>query len=161
MPRRISLHSVAIFDLSSWSLQVSLHAMSHFTNIQTQIKDINSLVKALADLGFKTVELCEAAQHLYGYEGDARAQTAEVIVRRQFIGGMSNDIGFKRQPDGTFEAVISEFDRLKYSQLWLNRLTQRYAYHALIANAPNQGFLIESEETLEDGTLRVVLGRWV
>jgi hypothetical protein len=135
--------------------------MSHFTNIQTQIKDTDSLVKALADLGFKTVERYEIAQNLYGYEGDARSQTAEVIVRRQFIGEISNDIGFKRQPDGTFEAVISEFDRLKYSQSWLNRLTQRYAYHALVTHAPSQGFAIESEETLEDGTLRVVLGRWI
>jgi hypothetical protein len=134
--------------------------MSHFTCIKTQIKNADALVKALADVGFHQVEVHENAQHLYGYQGDVRSQTAEVIVRRQYIGVASNDIGFKRQDDGNFEAIISEYDRNKYSQQWLNGLTQRYGYHTLMATAPAQGFSIEEEETLEDGTIRVVVARW-
>jgi hypothetical protein len=42
-----------------------------------------------------------------------------------------------------------------------NGLTQRYGYHALMATAPAQGFTVEEEETLEDGTIRVVVARWV
>lgn len=135
--------------------------MSHFTCIKTQIKDTEALVKALADVGFQHVEVHTIAQPLYGYQGDQRSQTAEVIIRRQYIGTNSNDIGFKQQPDGTFKAIISEFDRRQYSQPWLNKLTQRYGYHALMATAPAQGFAIEAEETLEDGTIRVVVARWV
>ncbi len=135
--------------------------MSHFTCIKTQIKIQEALVQALADVGFQTVEVHETAQHLYGYQGDIRPQTAEVIIRREYIGQDSNDIGFKRQEDGNFEAIISEYDRHKYSQEWLNGLTQRYGYHALMATAPTQGFSIEEEETLEDGTIRVVVARWV
>jgi hypothetical protein len=135
--------------------------MSHFTCIKTQIKNQNALLKALADVGFKEVEVHELAQHLYGYQGDLRSQTAEVIIRRQYIGSASNDIGFKRQKDGQFEAIISEYDRHKYSQAWLNSLTQRYGYHMLMETAPEQGFTIEEEQTLEDGTIRVVVARWV
>jgi hypothetical protein len=135
--------------------------MSHFTCIKTQIKHQDALLKALADIGFKEVEVHETAQHLYGYQGDVRSQTAEVIIRRQYIGSASNDIGFKRQKDGQFEAIISEYDRHKYSQAWLNGLTQRYGYHMLLEAAPEQGFTIEEEETLEDGTIRVVVARWV
>jgi hypothetical protein len=135
--------------------------MSHFTCIKTQIKHQNALVQALVDVGFKEVELHETAQHLYGYQGDLRSQTAEVIIRRQYIGSASNDIGFKRQQDGQFEAIISEYDRHEYSQEWLNSLTQRYGYHMLMETAPEQGFTIEEEETLEDGTIRVVVARWV
>ena len=135
--------------------------MSHFTSIRTQIKDTAALAKALADIGFKTVEVHATAQHLYGFEGDIRAQTAEVIIRRQFISGVSNDIGFKRQEDGTFEAIISEYDRQRYSQQWLNQVTQRYGYHTLMAAAPAEGFTIEQEEVLADGTIRVVVGKWV
>jgi hypothetical protein len=135
--------------------------MSHFTCIKTQIKSRDALVKALADVGFKTVEVHEAAQPLYGYQGDVRPETSEVIIRRQHIGQWSNDIGFKCQDDGTFEAIISEYDRSQYSQAWLNHLTQRYGYHTLMATAPEQGFTIEEEETLEDGTIRVVVARWV
>lgn len=71
--------------------------MSHFTSIKTQIKNTDALIKALADVGFKNVEYHETAQHLYGYQGDVRPETAEIIIRKQYIGSMSNDIGFKRQ----------------------------------------------------------------
>ncbi|HBL10385.1 MAG TPA: hypothetical protein DD379_03040 [Cyanobacteria bacterium UBA11162] len=135
--------------------------MSHFTSIKTQIKNVDALVKALADVGFNQVELHENDQHLYGYRGDVRPETAEVIIRRNYIGSASNDIGFKRQEDGAFKAIISEYDRNKYSQDWLNSLTQRYGYHTLMATAPSEGFTIEEEETLGDGTIRVVVAKWV
>jgi hypothetical protein len=135
--------------------------MSHFTAIRTQIKNTDALINALADLGFDQVEVHKTAQHLYGFQGDLRPQTAEVIIRRQHISLSSNDIGFKRQEDGTFAAIVSEFDRFKYSQQWLNQVIQRYGYHQLMATAPAQGFAIETEETLDDGTIRVVVGRWV
>jgi hypothetical protein len=135
--------------------------MSHFTTIKTQIKDTDSLVKALADVGFKRVEVHETEQSLYGYLGDIRPETAEVIIRRKYISGSSNDIGFKRQTDGSFQAIISEFDRRRYSQEWLNQVTQRYGYHLLKATAPAEGFTVEEEEVLEDGTIRLVVGRWV
>ncbi len=134
--------------------------MSHFTAIKTQIKDAAALVKALSDVGFKQVEVHDTAQHLYGFQGDIRSQTAEVIIRRKHIGGASNDMGFQRQTDGTFEAMISEYDRRQYSQQWLNQVTQRYGYHVLMATAPAQGFTVEEEDVLADGTIRVVVGRW-
>ena len=135
--------------------------MSHFTCIKTQLKNRDTLIQALTDLGFDNVEVHETAQHLYGYQGDVREQTAEVIIRREYIGEWSNDIGFKQQDDGQFESIISEYDCHKYSQEWLNGLTQRYGYHTLLATAPTQGFTVEEEETLEDGTIRVVVARWV
>ncbi|MBD2180017.1 DUF1257 domain-containing protein [Planktothrix sp. FACHB-1355] len=137
--------------------------MSHFTAIKTELRDVNALVMALEDLGFKDkVEIHAEAQRLYGFEGDLRQETAEVVIRRQHLGAASNDIGFKQQDDGTYEAVISSYDRAyKYSQQWLNKLTQRYGYHQLMATVPEQGFTVEEEETLEDGTIRVLVARWV
>lgn len=135
--------------------------MSHFTTLKTQIKNVSALVKALADVGFKTVEVHDKPQHLFGFQGDMRPETAEVIIRRQYIGGASNDIGFQQQADGSFTAIVSEYDRPTYSQRWLNQVTQRYGYHQLLATAPQEGFTIEEEQILEDGTIRVVVGRWV
>ena len=134
--------------------------MSHFTCIRTQVKNVDALIKALVDMGFKNVEVHETAQHLYGYQGDVRPETAEVIIRRNYISSASNDIGFKRQEDGQFQAIISDYDRQKYSQQWLNRLMQRYGYYALMATAQEQGFTVEEDEVLEDGTVRVVVARW-
>jgi hypothetical protein len=133
--------------------------MSHFTVLRTQITDTDALVKALADLGFTQVEVHQTAQHLYGYQGDVRPQTAEVIIRRQLIGPASNDIGFKRQEDGTFDAIISDYDRNKYSQQWLQRLTQRYAYHVARAKLEEQGFALVTEERQQDERIHLVLRR--
>jgi hypothetical protein len=133
--------------------------VSHFTRLRTRITDAAALVRALADLGLKTVEVHETAQPLYGYKGDQRAQTAEVIIRRKFVGRASNDIGFMRREDNSFDAIISGYDRRKYSDDWLNHLTQRYAYHLARAKLTEQGFDLVSEETAEDGRIHLVLRR--
>lgn len=57
--------------------------MSHFTTIRTKFVDVKTLVKALAMVGFVKVEVHAEAQNLYGYKGDKRPQTAEVIIRRR------------------------------------------------------------------------------
>jgi hypothetical protein len=134
--------------------------MSHFTTLRTQIADTKALCRALADLGFNNVEVHEGVQHLHGFRGDERVQTAEVIVRRKHLGWLSNDLGFKRNAGGTFDAIISDFDRRKYSQEWLDRLTQRYAYHAARAKLEEQGFVLTSEEQ-KDGKIHLVLRRMV
>jgi hypothetical protein len=133
--------------------------VSHFTRLKTRITDRAALIKALADVGYKLVEAHDTPQHLYGYQGDKRAQAAEVIVRRRHIGSLSNDLGFRRTDDGSFEAIISRYDRRKHSQSWLDRLTQRYAYHVARAKLQEQGFDLVSEETVKDGRIHLVLRR--
>jgi hypothetical protein len=133
--------------------------VSHFTRLKTRITDKPALVKALADVGYKLVEIHDTPQTLYGYRGDRRAEKAEVIVRRKYVGQASNDIGFRRTDDGSFEAIISAFDRGKHSRAWLERLTQRYAYHVARAKLQEQGFDLVSEETAKDGRIHLVLRR--
>jgi hypothetical protein len=133
--------------------------MSHFTILNTQIVETDALVKALAEMNLKHVEVHETAQHLYGYRGERRRQTAEVIIRRKYIGRASNDIGFKRNKNGAFDAIISEYDRRKYSQQWLNRLTQRYAYHITRSKLEEQGFMLVTEETQQEKRIHLVLRR--
>jgi uncharacterized protein DUF1257 len=133
--------------------------MSHFTKLKTRIAEPDALIKALADMGFKQVEIHETAQNLYGYRGDIRQQRAEVIIRRKHIGKASNDIGFRRREDGTFDVIISDYDRSKYSQEWLNRLTQRYAYHTARAKLEEQGFALIAEDVQEGECIHLVLRR--
>ncbi|WP_234379987.1 LLM class flavin-dependent oxidoreductase [Streptomyces sp. CMB-StM0423] len=56
---------------------------------------------------------------LTGRRVDARPERAAVVIRRARIGPVSNDIGFARQPDGSFEAIISEYDRRRHDPAWL------------------------------------------
>ena len=86
--------------------------MSEYGSIQTKFKDRQCLVEALMEMGWtkEEIEVHDEAQHLYGYQGDKRSQKANIIIRRKHVGSASNDLGFEKQKDGTYKAVISEYD---------------------------------------------------
>ena len=67
------------------------------------------LLAALTDLGYDQVEVGDKLP-LYGYRGDRRAETAEIVVRRDYVGSASNDLGFVRTDQG-YVPVISEYDQ--------------------------------------------------
>jgi len=43
---------------------------------------------------------------------------------------------------------------------FLGDVVQQYATRTVLASATQQGFAIEHEQILEDGTVRIVIGRW-
>lgn len=133
--------------------------MSHFSVLNTALTDTDALCAALADVGYREVEVHDTAQPLHGYRGDRRQNTAHVIVRRKHIGRLSNDIGFLHREDGRFSAVISDYDRRTHDTAWLGRLTARHAYHATTARLAEEGFHLAEEITERDGTVRLVLRR--
>lgn len=71
--------------------------------------DRRLLLAALADLGYPEVEAGEALP-LYGYHGDRRPETAEIVVRRRHLSAASNDLGFARTPQG-YLPIVSEYDQ--------------------------------------------------
>ncbi len=84
--------------------------MSKYLELSDEVfKSRELLLGALADLGYTQVEEGEWLP-LYGYQGDQRPETAELVVRRVHIGSASNDLGFRRTPAG-YVPVISEYDR--------------------------------------------------
>lgn len=142
--------------------------MSHYTTCKTKITDRQALIKALQDMGFSKehIQSHKEAKNLQGYAGDTRAQKAHVIIPRKHVGGAANDIGFVEQEDGTFGAIISDYDRRSnhcrqsqhtkgirsYDQKWLDKLAQRYAYNKIKSELSDQGFYLE-EEREEGGQL--------
>lgn len=104
--------------------------MSAYLTLQTPMTDRECLVTALADLGFTIdkVEVHDSAVPLVGYLGDARAQTAHLVIRRQHVGSASNDIGFLATPTG-FQALVSGYDHPRHGSAWLARLHDRYQVH--------------------------------
>lgn len=79
------------------------------TFTDTAFKDRECLLQALSECGYVTVEEGEALS-LYGYRGDQRKETAQIVVRRGFIGSASNDLGFQKTEAG-YVPIISEYDR--------------------------------------------------
>jgi hypothetical protein len=133
--------------------------MSHFTRLRTTLRDADLLATALRRVGYRHVEVHDTPQTLYGYQGDARPERAELVVRREHIGRSSNDIGFARQPDGSFEAIISEYDRRRHDNRWLADVTHAYGHVAALQYADVHGFDVLTDEVEQDGTRRVTLRR--
>lgn len=126
--------------------------MSHFTQVRTKLRDAEALRRAIGDVG-ATV----ATGAVRGYAGMARQ--AEVVA--QLPGHY--DVGFVPGPNG-YEAVAdwSELDRIEGlgQEAWLAKLTQRYAYHVVVAEAQKQGFSLAQEQEGQDSTLQLTLRRW-
>ena len=146
--------------------------ISHYTVCKSKIRNKAALLQALEDMGFTKgmIQVHDKAVALEGYQGDKRKDTAEIILPRRYVGGASNDIGFKLQEDGSYAAIISAYDsksnqakKTKYTQTgsyntdWLDKLTQRYAYHNIKGELSVQGFTIESE-TNENGEIFLEVG---
>jgi len=69
-------------------------------------------------------------------------------------------MGFKLNAEGSYEAIISDYDRgQRLDQHWLNKLTQRYAYHVAIDMLQQQDFQLIEEINNEDQTIHLSLRR--
>lgn len=135
--------------------------MSHYSSVTTKIKSKKDLVKALQKISSgkwnNCVEVHDEPDNLVGYHGDKREQKAHIIIRRKDVGSASNDIGFVRQKDGTYQAVISDYDKnsLGYNQEWLDKLSQLYSVEVIKSTAETNGFDFEEEQVNQQGIIYV------
>ncbi len=133
--------------------------MSAYTEQQTMITDADILKECLKEKGYPNVEHHEDAKQLVGYHGDKRQQTAEIILRRAEVnkhsGGSSNDIGFKKQADGSFAAIISDYDKHKHNAQWLADLKKSYADKKIRKQAKIAGLTFVKRVEGKDGSFKL------
>ncbi|MEH1873589.1 DUF1257 domain-containing protein [Nostoc sp.] len=124
--------------------------MSHFTTIKVQIKHGEILHQVLQELNYQV----ECNTNVRGYRGNTTQ--AEYVIRQN----NGYDLGFRRS--GENYEIVADFWGAKINQQqFVNSISQKYAHKTLMATVQEQGFNVEDEEVLEDGTVRVVVGRWV
>ena len=126
--------------------------MSHFSRIKTQMVEQDFLTQALTDLGYQW-EAGDLTIRNLGIE------SRKVNIRVKLGGLFGRQVGFVKSGDsytlvGDWSGAASA-EREKF----INRLTQRYAYHAARAKLQAQGFDLVNEETSQDGQIRLVLRR--
>lgn len=129
--------------------------MSAYTEMKTQITDADVLKECLKEKGYGTVEHHAEPQQLVGYHGDLRQQKAEIIIRRAQIGGASNDIGFKKMTDGTFDAIISQYDKGKHNDAWMTDLRKKYAEKKVMKQAKVCGLRFIGKKVGIDGSFKM------
>ncbi|MEH2264445.1 DUF1257 domain-containing protein [Nostoc sp.] len=124
--------------------------MSHFTTIKVQIKHGEILHQVLQELNYQV----ECNTNVRGYQSDTTQ--AEYVIRQK----NGYDLGFRRS--GENYEIVADFWGAKINQQqFVNSISQKYAHKTLMATVQEQGFNVEDEEVLADGTVRVVVGRWV
>ncbi|MBC7822678.1 MAG: DUF1257 domain-containing protein [Candidatus Parcubacteria bacterium] len=124
--------------------------MSHFTTVKIQIRNGETLHQVLNELGYKV----ECDRNVRGYQGNTTQ--ADYVVRQS----NGYDLGFRRSGE-TYDLIADFWGAKINQQEFVNAISQKYAHKTLMETAQEQGFNIEEEEVLSDGTVRVVVGRWV
>ncbi len=123
--------------------------MSHFTTIKVEIKNGEILHQVLQECGYQV----ESQTNVRGYQGNTTE--AEYVIRQS----NGYDLGFRR--NGENYEIVADFWGAKINQRdFINKISQKYAHKTLMQSVQEQGFDIETEEILDDGTVRVVVGTW-
>jgi hypothetical protein len=135
--------------------------MSHITKIETQIRDLEYLKKALDSLGMD-YELAPAGETLT-LGGFGKNETIDGCVMA-IKTGSAYRIGIRRTHEG-YEAAadwwaVETFSGLRREDL-LNRIMRRYAYEAVMDKARDMGFVLASEEEDAQANLKICVRRWI
>lgn len=126
--------------------------MSHFTTIKVQIKNGEVLHQVLQELGYQVEQDAEVR----GYRGDKTR--ANYVIRRS----NGYDLGFRRKDgDENYELIADFWGAHINQQQFVNQIQQKYAHKMLLQTVAEQGYAIEEEEVLEDGSVKLVVGRWI
>lgn len=138
--------------------------MSKYLIIETTITDEAILLAALDQVGWEMNfewERHEEARPLVGYQGQQRQETAEFIVRRCQLGGASNDLGWKRQPDGKFQVIVSDFDSRKARTMRIvDEVRDAYAIGEATQAAKAQGYTVTPVKNENGKVVQLTLARY-
>ena len=128
--------------------------MSHFSTIKTELRDRQSLLEALEDLGHGPRQ---GSLMVRGYRG----QTVEAQLAVAQANGA--DIGFRFNPEtGSYELVtdLDLWNQAVPVERFLAQLNQRYALRSILAATAEEGFQVSEQAQQQDGSIELVVTRW-
>ena len=128
--------------------------MSHFSTIKTELRDSQSLLEALEDLGHGPRQ---GSLMVRGYRG----KTVEAQLAVDQANGA--DIGFRLNPEtGSYELVtdLDLWNQPVPVERFLAQLNQRYALRSILAATAEEGFQVSEQVQQQDGSIELVVSRW-
>jgi deoxyxylulose-5-phosphate synthase len=134
--------------------------MSHIAKIDTKIKDLANLRKALTALGIQYVEAEEGQRlTLKGYGKNEVITDCIMEIKT----GSSYSIGVRQKGKGYEIAAdwwaIETFTEQKQEDI-MNRITRQYAYETVMDKIKTMGYNIVQEEQDVKENLRITVRRW-
>ncbi|MBI5911280.1 MAG: DUF1257 domain-containing protein [Betaproteobacteria bacterium] len=127
--------------------------MSHFTQVQTVIRDQTLLEETLRQLNYQF----QSGERVVirGYQGNQ--EFAQVVIDT----GGAYDIGFQRQADQSFAVCADWWGVRNKTKLreesFLQELNRTYAHLAVKQQVIKQGLIIEEENILPNGEIELVV----
>lgn len=126
--------------------------MSHFTKIKTTLKDLTVLKKSLRDL---SVQWEDESQVVKGYKNQTSFANLVITQNNNY------DIGFAWNGFEYQLVADLQFWQQPWSvELFLDKVTQRYAYNSIVDTTKLQGFKTVEEINHENGAIKLTLQRW-
>ena len=129
--------------------------MSHFSTIKTKLKDKSQLQEALEILQYdvkQDQELRVTGNHGIGHE----TVEAELAI--------GTDIGFRMNPmTGNYELVadLETWNQPVPVERLMDKVNQQYARMTIHNTVKEMGFQVEEEWEMVDGSIELVVNRWV
>ena len=129
--------------------------MSHFSTIKTKLKNKPQLVEALELLQYDVKEYQElkvTGSHGIGHE----TVEAEVAI--------GTDIGFRMNPvTGEYELVadLETWNQPIPVERFMDKVNQQYARMTIHNQVKKMGFQVEEEWEMDDGSIELVVNRWI
>lgn len=122
--------------------------MSHFTNMQTQIKDITALKQAVKELGLGLVENGIAR----GYKGNSTKGDYVIRLKGPY------DVALIRQTDGTYGIVTDWWAGHVAAEIGHNggKLLQAYGVNVATNAARKQGHSV-TRSIQNDGSIKLTV----
>ena len=126
--------------------------MSHFSKIQTSLKDLDLLKKSLSDL---SIQWEPELNRVRGYKD--QTTFANIVIRQD----NNYDIGFSWNGFEYQLVADIQFWQQPWSiELFLDRVSQKYAYNSIVESTYKQGFQTVNETVQEDGSIKLTLQKW-
>ena len=126
--------------------------MSHFSTIQTKIKNKPELIEALQLLQYDVQEDQELVNPI-----NHQHEKVKVDV------SIGNDIGFRLNNNGEYELVadIQTWKDPVPPKRFVEKVTQQYARMTVHNQVKEMGFKVEEEWEMDDNSIELVVTRWV
>ena len=128
--------------------------MSHISKIKTQLKEADSLIKALDNLGYN---INQEEKFVKGYRGKFTA----VDISMNLPG--DTKVGFKWNNNSNAYELVTDLDLWKFElpvERFISKVTQMYAYQTIISKTKEDGYQIVEQKNRNDGSIELVLTKW-
>jgi hypothetical protein len=142
------MRAVAVMEIQNFKHRQNQNHMSHFTEIKTQIKDIEALGLAVQEMGLTLLQNAEARGY---YENKTKGDYVSRLKGPY-------DIALNQQPDGTFGLTSDLWNGHVEMEVGQNygKLLQLYGVHKATIEARKKGLSVLRRQQ-QNGSIKLVL----